>query len=587
MARLEALPHIVTAYAQAVLADDILAGYLVKRACQRHLHDLKRAQRRRADIWFDEAEASRAIQFFQRLKHSKGRWRGRRLILGPWQCFIIGSIYGWKKAPRKADGLTPDLSAVPETWPRRFRTAHGELPRKNGKSTLGAGVGLKGLAADREGAPEVYAAATKKDQARIVWDEARRMAKGSAALSRRMDIRAHSLHYISNDGVFLPLGADSDSLDGLNPSTSVIDELHAHKNRMVFDLLDTATASRRQPLLFCITTAGDGTVTNSIYAEQHEYARQVLEGFDKRAGLKDDSFFAYIATIDEGDDWTDPACWGKANPNLGVSIPASELHRALIQAKAMPSRQLSFKRLYLNIRTSSLSTAIPVEIWDKGGEAFDESLLHGRACHGALDISSVRDLSAFAMVFPPTDEDPFWRWLVRSFLVGADIDERERKEKLPYRLYAEAGFLTITDGNTMDQKAIRRQVQADADIFDIRSIGFDEWNARALVQLLKDDDGLDMYLMRQGMRTMNVPTKEFEDQVFAEQLRHGGNPLLRAQLQGLIFRHDANMNYMPDKQKSRLHIDSLMAGIMALGRCLVAAQEPDLDALIKSGRALM
>lgn len=591
MTIVEVVPNIVTAYALAVVNGDLIACDLVKAACRRHLYDLKRSERRHARIWFDEAEAHNAIRFFETLKQSKGKWAGRPLKLKPWQAFIVGSIYGWKRCPTLEDGERPDWTVPRENWKRRFRTAYGELPRKNGKSTMGAGVGLKGLAADREGAPEVYAAATKRDQAKIVWSEARRMARSTMALRQRMNIQKNRLEYRKTEGFFIPLSSDANTADGLNPSTVIIDELHAHKTRDLFDLLDTAVGAREQPLIFVITTAGDVSNPESVYNEMHEYARSVLEGFDRRNTakkqyVKDDSFFAFIATIDDGDDWTDPKVWGKANPNLNVSVTTQYLLEKLAQAKAIPARAVAFKRLYLNVRTSALSAWLPIEKWDACGAPFGEDMLLGRACHGALDLSSRRDTTAWAMIFEPILEDPFWRLLVRSFLPAGNIEARELDTKLPYRLWASEGWLTLTEGDVVDQQAIRRQVIADRARFDIRSIGFDEWNAVEICRQLAEEDGFDMYLMRQGMKTLNKPTKDFEDLVIGEKLRHGGNALLRHQAQSVVVRFDENMNYMPAKQKSRTHIDGIVAAIMAKARA-DADDGVDIGKLIEQGVAII
>tara|TARA_R110002074_G_scaffold21173_5_gene66087 strand:+ start:6523 stop:8295 length:1773 start_codon:yes stop_codon:yes gene_type:complete len=585
----EVLPHIVTAWAMAAVNGDVLVGKKVRRACERHLYDLKRSTRKNATIWFDEVEATKTIRFFETLRHSKGRWRGKPFKLGPWQCFLEGCGYGWKRCPTKESDGKPDWSVPREKWPRRFRTIYGELPRKQGKSTLGAGNGLKGLAADREGAPEVYAAATKREQAKIVFAEAQRMARQTPALKRRMKIFNNRLEYPKNDGFFVAISSDATTADGLNPSTLIIDELHAHKNRDFFDILDTATGARVQPMMFIITTAGDLSNPESIYNETHEYASAVLDGFDKRKGpgvVHDDTFFAFIATIDDDDDWTDPKCWGKANLNLGVSVKTQDLLSKLAQAIAIPARAIAFKRLYLNVRTSSLAAWLPIEAWDACGEPFDEDLLIGRKCHGALDLSSRRDTTAWVLLFPPVEDDPFWRLLVRSFMPEANIDARELDTKLPYRAWAEAGWLTLTPGDTVDQDIIRKKINSDAQDFDIEDIGFDEWNAVNLVRVLKDDDGFDMVLMRQGMKTLALPTKDFEDMVIGGTLRHGGNPLLRHQAQSVIVRYDDNMNYMPAKKKSRTHIDGIVGGIMAKARADADDGLPDIGGLIASGNAV-
>lgn len=564
MSVVEVLPHIVTAYAMAVVDGHILTGRFVRLACERHLHDLERAKKRNAPIWFDEAEASKAIRFFQTLRQSKGKWAGKRLHLRPWACFVIGSVYGWKKVPVLADGQTPDWSRPHEKWPRRFRTVYEELARKNGKSTKAAAVGLKGLAADGEGGPEVYAAATKRDQAKIVWSEAMRMAKQTASLRRRMNIQKHRLEYRRNDGFFVALASDSDTADGLNPSTVIVDEFHAHKNRGLFDLLETALGAREQPLVFIITTAGEGGV-ESACRETRDYAVEILEGFRKRGGRKDDSFFAYIATIDEGDDWKDPAVWPKANPNLGISPTMQFLLGELKRAIAIPAQAIRFQRLYLNIWTSAESVWLDMEKWATCGGRFDPDLLLGRDCHAGLDLSKRFDLTAYALLFPPIETDPLWRVLVRQFMPEANIEEREKADKTPYRKWAKAGHLELIGGDIVDQDHVRMRFNEDAAKFNILSVGFDSWNATQF-EIDLERDGFDVYELRFGMQTMSKPTKFLEELVISRKLAHGSNPLLDWQAKNTMVRFDSNMNYMPAKAKSRVRIDGMTAVTVAAAR---------------------
>jgi phage terminase large subunit-like protein len=281
----------VTAYACAVSEDKVPANRLVRLACKRHLEDL--ASGRGRGLRVDPAAARHAIEFFGFLRHSKGEWAGQTFELAPWQGFIVGALFGW----RREDGL------------RRFRTAYCAVPRKNGKSSTAAGIGLYLLVADGEQGAEVYSAATSRDQARIVFDEARRMVASSPALNRRVETLINNLHVAATNSRFMPLSSDSSTMDGLNVHGAIIDELHAHKTRNVVDVLDTATGARRQPLLFEITTAGYDR--HSICFEHHDYSIKVLEGI-----VHDDASFAFIAGADDGDDWTDPEVWQKANPNL-------------------------------------------------------------------------------------------------------------------------------------------------------------------------------------------------------------------------------------------------------------------------------
>jgi phage terminase large subunit-like protein len=266
-----------------------------------------------------------AIEFFGFLRHSKGEWAGQTFALAPWQAFLVGSLFGWKRS----DGL------------RRFRTAYCAVPRKNGKSTLSAGIGLYLLVADGEHGAEIYSAATSRDQARIVFDEAKRMVASSPALKRRVGSLINNLHVVATASRFMPLSSDSSTMDGLNVHGAIIDELHAHRTRNVVDVLETATGARRQPLLFEITTAGYDR--HSICFEHQDYSIKVLEGT-----VLDDSWFAFVAAADEGDDWTDRKVWRKANPNFGLSVKEDDLARKAEKAVALPGAQNAFRRMHLN-----------------------------------------------------------------------------------------------------------------------------------------------------------------------------------------------------------------------------------------------
>ena len=296
-------------------------------ACERHFRDLENGPKRGL-VWRPDV-AIHGIDFNRFLVHSKGEWAGKPVRLELWQKFVRGSVYGWF--------LANDL--------RRFRTVYEEVARKNGKTTDAATIALKGLVADGEPGAEVYSAATKKDQARLVFDEARRMVLRSPNLLKKVHVLTRVLAVDSTLSSFVPLSSDERTLDGLNPHIIVIDELHRHKSRAVLDVLDTAMGSRRQPLLWIITTAGDDN-PESVYATENAYATQVLEGI-----VKDDSYFAYIATLNKEDRWDDPKVWIKANPNLHVSVKIDDLRRQALKASRSPPALVAFKRLRLNVRT--------------------------------------------------------------------------------------------------------------------------------------------------------------------------------------------------------------------------------------------
>ena len=423
----------VTAYARAVTEGRVLANRLLRLACERHLEDLSSATAR--GLRFDSAAARHAIEFFGFLRHSKGEWAGQTFELAPWQAFVVGCLFGWQRS----DGL------------RRFRTAYCAVPRKNGKSTLSAGIGLYLLVADGEQGAEVYSAATTRDQARIVFDEAKRMVASSPALKRRVGILINNLHVAASAARFMPLSSDASSMDGLNVHGAIIDELHAHRTRHVVDVLETATGARRQPLLFEITTAGYDR--HSICFEHHDYSIKVLESV-----LQDDSWFAFIAAADEGDDWTDPAVWRKANPNFGLSVKEDDLARKAEKAIALPGAQNAFRRMHLNEWTEQAERWIDMAAWDACDAPVDLELLRGRPCFGGLDLSTTTDVTALAWVFPPDHDDDLWRVLSRYFVPAENLRQARRARPCALRPVVRSG---LHRGDRGQRRRLRRRRAAD------------------------------------------------------------------------------------------------------------------------------
>lgn len=544
----------VTAYAHDVTQGRIIACRLVRLACERHLRDLVEGPSRGL-TWRPDV-AAWACSFFQLFKHSKGSFAGQRLKLEPWQEFIVGSVFGWFR----------------EDGTRRFRKVYQRIARKNGKSTLLAGVGIFALVADGEVGAEVYAAATKKDQARIVFDEARRMVRASPALSRAISVFKLNLSVDSTSSKFEPLSADERTLDGLNPHVVIIDELHKHKTRSVLDVLDTAQGARRQPLLWIITTSG-GDDPETAYASEDEYAAKVVEGV-----VEDDGYFAFASEADDPAKWDDPIEWAKANPNLGVSVQLSYLEQQARQAKGSPARLAAFKRLHLNLRTSSTVRPIPVELWDANNEgAIDLAALRGRECYVGADLSTRIDLSAAVKLFPPNDSGGRWRVLARMWMPEDMVAEAEKRDRAPYRRWIDEGWIEASPGNVIDQALIAERIIADAKIYPPRSIAFDPNNANWLDARLADA-GLPRVAFPQTILHFNPPTKELLAMLHDRKLDHGGNPALRWMASNVHFWTDGNENLRPSKKSSRSRIDGIVALIMAIGRSM--AEGPSLDKLI-------
>lgn len=531
-------PHPVTAYARKIASGRKSAGKYAKLACQRHLDDLETGHLR--GLYFDPAAADHAIEFYQFLRHSKGEWAGQPIQLSDWQIFTTGCLFGWKRA----DGT------------RRFRTGYEEVPRKSGKSTKAAGVALYLLLADGEPGAEILAAATKRDQAKIVFGEAQAMVSASPSLSRRLDVRENIIRTGRN--TFVPLSADSSTMDGLNPHGSVIDELHAHKTRHVYDVINSAMGARRQPLMYIITTAGRDDDA-SIGVEIHNHAVAVLEG------LQDDEFFCYIAHADPGDDWTKPATWRKANPNYGISVKPADLARQCKAAKAIPGQQNEFLQKRLNIWVGQEKRWLDMAAWRRCGKPFAEADLAGRAAWGGLDLSTKLDLSAFVLAFPPLAAETDWHLICRFYLPEDGLQARAQRDRVDYLRWVREGFLVATPGNVVDYEFIRADVHKLSELFLIQEIGYDPWKATQIAVDLQND-GYEMVEMRQGFATMAGPTRFFEELVVSGTLNHGNHPILAYHANNVAIRRDANDNYMPDKRKSTKRIDGVVASIMGISR---------------------
>ena len=553
----------VSAYAWDVCKGRIVACRYVRLACERHFYDL--ATSRRRGLNFSPEWARYAIRFFASyLRHSKGEWAGRSVRLEPWQEFAIGSVYGWFRK----DGT------------RRFRTAYEEVARKNGKSTTCAGIGILALVADHEPGAEVYAAATKRDQARIIFEEAKRMVMGSPDLRRRIGIFKTNLSIDLTASKFEPLSSDERTLDGLNPHCVLVDELHKHRTRAILDALDTALGSRRQPLLWIITTAGDDN-PESVYAKENAYAIQVIEGV-----VQDDSYFALIFTLDQGDRWDDQAAWIKANPNLGVSVKLDDLKRQALKAAHSPPALVAFKRLRMNVRTSDATRAIDMEVWRRSTDgAFDPASLHGRSFYGGLDLSSKIDLSAFVKLFPAAEGERRWKIVARFWMPADTVAEKTDRDQVQYRRWIDAGLIEATAGNVIDHEEIKAAVLEDARLFDCRSLAYDPWNATQLAVAL-EAEGLPVVEFIQGIKSYTAPTKELTALLIGNRLDHGGNPVLAWMASNLHVQNDKNENQMPTKKHSIGRIDGMTALIMAIGRSMAEDDQAGLDGFLSDPLAL-
>jgi len=530
-------------YAESVIYGDIIASKWVRKACERYFFDIERQDE--LGIYFDEKAADRVIKFFSLLKHSKGEWAGQIFKLEPWQEFVLWNMFGWKMQ-------ATDL--------RRFRTGYIEVGRKNGKSTFFAGIGLYLFAYDGEPGAEVYCAATKRDQAQIVWSESRRMVQRSPTLKKKIDLYRMSMVVENTACKFEPLGADEDTLDGLNPHAAIIDELHAHKSRKVWDILETASGSRRQPMQVAITTAGFDRKT--VCWEQHEYLEKILDGL-----IHDETYFGVIYSLDEEDDWMDDKNWIKANPNLGISVKADDLIRKCEQAKEVPTKQNVFMRLHMNLWTESETRWLSTEKWNACSFPVDPEGLPGKKCYTGLDLSSTIDVSAFVHIFPPEVEGDKYQALCRFFIPQDNIAQRVRRDRVPYDLWVRQGWVTATPGNVIDYDFIYAQILADATIYSLQELAYDPFKATEITQRI-EAEGIVVIPFRQGPLSFGAASAEMERLVLKQGIAHGGNPVLAWMMSNVVMRIDSNANAKPDKEKSREKIDGVIAMLMALDRAV-------------------
>lgn len=539
----------VTEYAKNVTSGKIAACLFVKQAAARHLEDLKDKR----FVW-DLKTALIHIRFFRQLRHFKGSYAGRRFDLEDWQQFVVGSIYGWKWK---------------ESGRRRFRYAYAEIPRKNGKTTLGAGIGLIGLMG--EPGAEVYSLATKEDQARLSWDSGVQFIKDSKRLSSVLRVRTKIVHFDKLASFWRPLGSDSKTQDGLNPSTAIIDELHAWKGRDLYDVIDDAQGGRDNPLMFMITTAGyDQT---SIGFETHEHAKQVLN-----KTIQDDSFFAIIYTIDDPEKWDCEEEQKKANPNYGNGKSAEYMRDQTHRARSSLSKRNAFLNKQLNVWTNAATAFLSDGDWDDCGHDFSEETLYGKEAYCGLDLSNRVDLSAFALYFPHVHA-----LLVRFWMPEETIYKRSLEDHVPYKVWAQQGFIKTTAGNAIDYETIENDIREDLKRFDIREVGYDPWNATQTAVRL-GDEGVQMSEVRQGMASLSEPTKELERLVISGFLRHNRNPVLDWMAKNVSVKEDENGNKRPVKpaSKSRFRIDGISATVMALARYLqVRPEEPEPEPTIR------
>jgi phage terminase large subunit-like protein len=551
-------------YARDVVAGTVLACKWTIAACQRQLLDLARAETPDFPYRYEPARGARVCFFIELLKHIKGKWARQPIRLEAWQIFIVMTVFSWVWATdAHAD---PEIAARDGT--RRFRTSYVEVPRKNAKSTLTSGIGLYMLAIDGEGGSECYSAATTRDQAKIVWSDARTMALRCEEYRTRfgVEIGAHTIVVPETASKFTPLAADEDSLDGLNIHFAAIDELHAHKTRGLWDVIETATGSRTQSLVWAITTAGSNRA--GVCYEQRTYLTKLLQGV-----AQDESFFGIIYTIDDGDDWVDPGVWAKANPNFGVSVFPDDIARLCRKAQEMPSAQGNFLTKRLNVWVNADTTWMDMRAWDRcKDETLSLEQFEGERSIAGLDLASKVDIAAKVHVFSRfLDGSRHFYAFGRYYLPETAAEESGNSQ---YSGWIETERIVATPGNITDYDIIEGEILEDAKRFELAEVAYDPYQATQLSTHLAAE-GLTLVEMRPIVLNFSEPMKELEALVLAGRFHHDGDPVLAWMVSNVVCHRDQKDNIYPRKERVENKIDGVVALIMALGRWITQPEPGD------------
>lgn len=496
---------------------------------------------------FDEAKAQRAVEFIRCLKHTKGRWRGQPFDLLPWQETIIRDVFG----------------TVKEDGYRQYNTAYVEIPKKNGKSELAAGVALYMTCGDNEWGAEVYGCASDRQQASIVFDVAVDMVEQCPALKKRIKpvMSVKRLVYKPTNSFYQVLSAEAYTKHGLNVHAVIFDELHSQPNRELFDVMTKGSGdARTQPLFFLITTAG--TDRHSVCFEQHQKAEDIL------CGRKiDQTFYPVIYGASDDADWTSEEVWYRANPSLGHTIDISKVRNACLSARDNPAEENIFRQLRLNQWVKQSTRWMQMEKWDACAFPVDERELLGRECYGGLDLSSSIDITAFVLVFPPRDDTEKYIFLPFFWIPEENMVRRVRRDHVPYDVWEKQGFLEITEGDVIHYGFIENFIDDLGKKFHIKEIAFDRWGAVQMVQNL-EGLGFTVVPFGQGFKDMSPPSKRLMELVLEKNIAHGGHPVLRWMMDNIFIRTDPAGNIKPDKEKSTEKIDGAVAAIMALDRAV-------------------
>lgn len=504
---------------------------------------------------FDGERVDRVLRSFGALVHTQGQWAGRSLRPDPWQvAYVLAPVFGWVRYDEAAGDYV-----------RVVNQLYVDVPRKNGKSTISGGIAIYMACADGEPGAQVVTAASSERQAGFVFGPIKTLAEKSPALKDR--VRAHQKRVVHpKSGSYIEVvSSAADAQHGANLHAGIVDELHVHKTPDLVETIETGTGSRTQPLIVIITTADSGR-RGTIYDRKRRRVEQLAAGV-----LTDPTTYGVVWAAETTDDPFAESTWRKANPGFGVSPTRAYLARAAAEAQQSPVDLSKFLRLHLGIRTKQETKYVSLESWDRNASIVVEPQLAGREAFGGLDLASTSDLCALCWLFPD-DEKGGYDALWRLWTPEANVEALDRRTAGEASVWVRQGLLAVTPGNVADYDWIKAQIERDMDTFDVRSIGYDPWNASQLTNDLVEQ-GAPMVQVRQGFATLSPPTKELQRILLAGTeetplLRHGGNPAVRWQVDNLAVAEDPAGNVKPDKANSGDKIDAVAALVAALSEAM-------------------
>ena len=534
-------------YAQKVVSGQQLACQWVRLACQRQLNDLEQWNGKDAPFYFDVKQANRVCDIIQHFPHIHGIWAKHQkpLTLEPWQCFIVSTIFGWQAAA---------------TDQRRYRVVYIEVPRKNAKSTLTSAVGLYLLACDGEQGAHVVSAASALHQAKLVFNDAQMMARKEPGFRSKfgVEVLAHTIVQMQTASKFEALSAEHTNLDGLNLHAALVDELHAHPTRGLWDVLATATGSRTQPLIWAITTAGLSRA--SVCYDQRSHVIDILT-----RTVEDDSYFGIIYTRDDGDDPFLEETWRKANPNYGISVHPEGLRSDAKRAMQMPSEQAAFLTKHLDIWVNASIAWLPSGAWEKcTDETLDMEDFAGQPCYIGIDLALRSDIAAMIIAFPPEGKRDWWAVFGRYYLPEETVS---RAENSHLQAWETMGRLTVTPGAVTDFDYIIANLSDAAALHNVKEIAVDPHDAGPLIVDLQKAGLRKVVEIRQIAANMHAPMVELEGLVLSKRIRHDGDPMLTWMLSNVKIERSGDL-MRPTKDSPEKKIDGVVALLMCIHRAM-------------------